>query len=63
MDTLTLLNPVANAARPSRTAAALKSLMQFYEQGEGLEEDEDEIGLMVMLSGMVGGEAHLLGGD
>lgn len=63
MDTLALLNPVSIAPRASRTAVALKALMNFYEQGEGLDEEEDETELMVMLSGMVGGEARLLGED
>jgi hypothetical protein len=40
-----------------RTAAALRSLMQTWEQEAVAEEEESEAELMVMLSGMVGPHA------
>lgn len=61
MDALTLeLQPVFETPRPSRTASALKALMDAFEQDEGLDEPESETDLMIELSGMVGGEARLL---
>jgi hypothetical protein len=46
-----------------RTAAALRSLMQSWEQEVVVEEEESEAELMVMLSGMVGSHATALGDD
>lgn len=43
-----------------RTAAALRSLMQSWEQEVAVEEEESEAELMVMLSGMVGSHAMAL---
>lgn len=61
MDALTLeLQPVFEPRRPSRTATALRALMDAFEQGEEVEEPESETDLMIELSGMIGGEAHLL---
>lgn len=61
MDALALeLQPVFEAPARTRTAAALKALMRSLEQGEGLDEEETEVDLMIELSGMIGGEARLL---
>jgi len=49
------------AATLSRSAAALRSLMQAWEQEGGTEESESEAELMVLLSGMVSPEVRLLG--
>jgi hypothetical protein len=54
------LQPVFSTPRPSRTATALKALMDAFEQGDGLDEPESETDLMIELSGMIGGEARLL---
>lgn len=43
-----------------RTAAALRSLMQSWEQELVVEDEESEAELMVMLSGMVGPHAMAL---
>jgi hypothetical protein len=56
MITMTLTPPVAASTAVSRTTAAIKSLMSLYEQGEGIVDDEDDVELMILLSGMVGGE-------
>jgi len=57
MITMTLTPPVAASTAVSRTTAAIKSLMSLYEQGEGIvDDDEDDVELMILLSGMVGGE-------
>jgi hypothetical protein len=54
----------APAARHSRTAEALLSLMALYEQGEGVQDaEESETELMVLLSGMVGVDTSLLPGE
>lgn len=54
----------ARAARHSSTAEALLSLMDLYEQGEGIPEaEESETELMVLLSGMVGVDTSLLAGE
>ena len=45
----------------SRSAAALRSLMQAWEQEGATEESESEAELMVLLSGMVSPEVRLLG--
>lgn len=55
---------VARAQRHSRNAGALLSLMNLYEQGEGIREPEEtETELMVLLSGMVGVDTSLLAGE
>jgi hypothetical protein len=52
------------AARPSRTAQALLSLMGLYEQGEGIQDiEETESDRMVLLSGMVAVDTSALHGD
>jgi hypothetical protein len=43
-----------------RTATALRSLMQLWEQDAGAEEEESDTELMVMLSGMVSPRATAL---
>jgi len=45
----------------SRSAAALRSLMQVWEQEAATEESESDAELMVLLSGMVSPEVRLLG--
>ena len=59
------MNPgTAPSAPRSRAAAALLSLMSFYEQGEDLEEiQESETELMVLLSGMVAVDIDALHGE
>lgn len=56
-----------DADRPGRHlrhAEALLSLMDLYEQGEGIREPEEtETELMVLLSGMVGVDTSLLTGE
>lgn len=44
----------------SRSATALRSLMQSWEQEGAIDEDESETELMVLLSGMVSPEISLL---
>jgi hypothetical protein len=46
-----------------RTATALRSLMQIWEQEAGADDEESESELMVMLSGMVGSHATALDGE
>ena len=51
----------AASIRPvGRTAAAVRSLMQIWEQETAADEAEQESELMVMLSGMVGSHATAL---
>ena len=51
-------------SRPSRSAAALLSLMNFYEQDPVVEDaGESETELMVMLSGMVAVDTSALDGE
>ncbi len=53
---------IPNPARgDSRSAAALRSLMQSWEQEEATDEEESETELMVLLSGMVSPDISLLG--
>lgn len=51
------------AQATGRTATALRSLMQLWEQEAGVEEEESDTELMVMLSGMVGPQATALDGE
>jgi len=63
MRSMTLeINPIAQPAQAhSRSAAALRSLMQAWEQEGAVEESESETELMVLLSGMVSPEIRPLG--
>jgi hypothetical protein len=55
-------NAIPHPARAgSRSAAALRSLMQSWEDEAASDEDESETELMVLLSGMVSSEVSLLG--
>ena len=55
-------NVISHPARAdSRSAAALRSLMQSWEEEVAADEDESETELMVLLSGMVSPEISLLG--
>jgi hypothetical protein len=51
------------AQAAGRTAAALRSLMQIWEQETVSEDEESDSELMVMLSGMVGPQATALDGE
>ena len=51
------------AQAAGRTATALRSLMQDWEQEAVVEEEESETELMVVLSGMVGPYAPALDGE
>ncbi len=51
------------AQTAERTATALRSLMQLWEQEAGVEEEESDTELMVMLSGMVSPQATALDGE
>jgi hypothetical protein len=54
-------NVIPQPARgDSRSAAALRSLMQSWEEEVATDEDESETELMVLLSGMVSPEISLL---
>ena len=54
-------NVIPHRARASsRSAAALRSLMQSWEQEVPTDEEESETELMVLLSGMVSPEISLL---
>ena len=54
-------NVIAHPARAaSRSAAALRSLMQAWEQEVAGDEEESEAELMVLLSGMVSPEITTL---
>jgi hypothetical protein len=54
----------AASLRPSRATGVLHSLMNLYEQGEGLEDNqESETELMVLLSGMVAVDLNALHGE
>jgi hypothetical protein len=50
-----------SARAESRSAAALRSLIQSWEQEAATDEDESETVLMVLLSRMVSPEISLLG--
>ena len=64
MSPLTMNARPGPAVGPSRAAGALLSLMNFYEQGEGLEEgEESETELMVLYSGMVAVDLSALHGE
>ncbi len=55
-------NVIPRLARgDSRSAAALRSLMQSWEQEEATDEEESETELMVLLSGMVSPDISSLG--
>jgi hypothetical protein len=55
-------NVIPHSARAgSRSATALRSLMQSWEQEVAADEEESETELMVLLSGMVSPEISLLG--
>ena len=56
------MNPSANPASSllSRSAAALQSLMNMWEQDVPVEDAEGDEDLLVMLSGMVGSHATRL---
>ena len=55
-------NVIAHPARGARrSAAALRSLMQAWEQEVAGDEEESETELMVLLSGMVSPEITTLG--
>ncbi|MDQ3185334.1 MAG: hypothetical protein M3Q16_02505 [Pseudomonadota bacterium] len=48
-----ILQPTADADTPDvNYADALRALMEFYESGEGGGEEENEVDLMIQLSGM-----------
>ena len=54
-------NVIPHPARAdSRSAAALRSLMQSWEEEVAADEEESETDLMVLLSGMVSPEVSLL---
>ena len=53
---------VPAAAAAARTATALQSLMQMWEETPA-EDEESETELMVMLSGMVGSHATSVGDE
>jgi len=56
--------PYVHPARAaSRTATALHSLMQAWEQDVAADEEEGEAELMVLLSGMVSPNAMALDGE
>lgn len=63
MTTTTLeLNTISQPVRaPSRSAAALRSLMQAWEEESVGDESESDTELMVLLSGMVSPEVRTLG--
>jgi hypothetical protein len=63
MTTTTLeLDAISQPVRvPSRSAAALRSLMQAWEEEGVGDESESETELMVLLSGMVSPEVRTLG--
>jgi hypothetical protein len=63
MNAAALESPLFNRpiSAPSRTAAALQTLMQDWERETAAEDEESETDLMVMLSGMVGPSAMALG--
>jgi hypothetical protein len=65
MHAATLETPFFNRpiSAPGRNAAALQTLMQDWERETATEEEESETELMVMLSGMVGPSAMLLGDE
>ena len=64
MPSLSMNVATAPTVRHSRAAAALLSLMSFYEQDEALEEvQESETELMVLLSGMVAVDIGALHGE
>jgi hypothetical protein len=55
-------NVIPHPARTgSRSATALRSLMQSWEEEVATDENESETELMVLLSGMVSPEISLLG--
>jgi hypothetical protein len=57
-------NAVAFPAQAAgRTATALRSLMQIWEQEAVTDDEESESELMVMLSGLVGSYATALDGE
>ena len=62
MTTTFASNVIPHPARAdSRSGAALRSLMQSWEQEIPADEEESETELMVLLSGMVSPEISLLG--
>ena len=63
--TIAALNDVIlhPAQGTGRAAAALRSLMQIWEEEVSVEEEESETELMVLLSGMVSPEATALGDE
>jgi len=64
MTAAALNNVIPHPARAAgRTAAAVRSLMQIWEEEVSVEEEESETELMVLLSGMVSPEATALGDE
>jgi hypothetical protein len=61
MTTATFASIPHPARGSSRSGAALRSLMQSWEQEIPADEEESETELMVLLSGMVSPEIRLLG--
>lgn len=62
MTTAASNNVIPHPARAAgRTATAVRSLMQIWEEEVSVEEEESETELMVLLSGMVSPEATALG--